>query len=131
MLALMISNPNYLILVSALSGLAYGSLFGVFPSIVAETFGIKGLSQNWGFITMAPVISSNIFNIFYGKTYDAHSEITESGERVCYVGIECYKSAYWLTLMAGFAGIAVALWTIRWQHEQNLRNARNVKIDED
>ena len=53
--ALNIREPQWLFFVSGLSGLGYGFLFGVFPSIVAETFGIKGLSQNWGFMTLAPV----------------------------------------------------------------------------
>src|SRR5688572_22971956 len=52
--ALTITNPHLLGFVSGLSGLGYGFLFGVFPSIVAETFGIRGLSQNWGFMTLSP-----------------------------------------------------------------------------
>lgn len=46
----------------------YGFLFGVYPSIVVQVFGINGLSTNWGFMTIAPVISGNIFNILYGKS---------------------------------------------------------------
>lgn len=65
--ALSIENPHLLGFVSGLSGLAYGILFGVFPSIVAETFGIHGLSQNWGLMTLSPVISGNVFNLFYGS----------------------------------------------------------------
>ena len=45
---------------------AYGALFGVFPSIVAEVFGINKMSQNWGWMTLSPAISGNIFNILYG-----------------------------------------------------------------
>ncbi|KKF96384.1 putative membrane protein [Ceratocystis platani] len=71
--ALYISNPHLLGLVSGLSGLGYGFLFGVYPSIVAESFGIHGLSQNWGVMTLAPVASGNVFNMFYGMVYDAHS----------------------------------------------------------
>lgn len=45
---------------------AYGFLFGVYPSLVAETFGVNGLSQNWGCMIFAPVIAGNIFNLLYG-----------------------------------------------------------------
>lgn len=45
----------------------YGFLFGVYPSLVVQVFGINGLSTNWGFMTIAPVISGNIFNILYGN----------------------------------------------------------------
>lgn len=47
--------------------MAYGFLYGVFPSLVAETFGVSGLSTNWGCISLAPVIFGNIFNILYGR----------------------------------------------------------------
>ncbi|ODA78478.1 hypothetical protein RJ55_05859 [Drechmeria coniospora] len=91
--ALIIQNPNLLEFVSGLSGLGYGFLFGVFPSIVTEAFGIRGLSQNWGFMTLAPVISSNVFNLFYGTIYDKHSTIEPGGKRSCHDGIDCYPIA--------------------------------------
>jgi len=129
--ALNIENPNLLGLVSGLSGLGYGFLFGVFPSIVAESFGIRGLSQNWGFMTLAPVVSSNVFNIFYGQTYDAHSILRPNGERMCMEGLECYKSAYWVTFFACILGLAVSLWTIRRQHARHLKEQHSKGDEED
>jgi hypothetical protein len=90
-------------------------LFGVFPSIVAETFGIHGLSQNWGVMTLSPVVSGNIFNLFYGTVFDKHSVQEPGGELVCHDGIECYHSAYLVTLSACAVGLAVTLWVIRHQ----------------
>lgn len=40
-----IENPHALGFLSGLTGLAYGFLFGVYPALVAETFGVHGLSQ--------------------------------------------------------------------------------------
>lgn len=107
-----ISNPNTLVVVSALTGIAYGFLFGVFPSLTANTFGIGGLSQNWGVMTLAPVFSGNVFNILYGTVYDRHSIITPEGDRECPDGLACYQSAYYLTFFSGLAGIGVCLWSI-------------------
>jgi hypothetical protein len=109
--------------VSGFSGLGYGFLFGVFPSIVAESFGIHGLSQNWGFMTLSPVVSSNIFNIFYGAVFDAHSVIGEDGSRTCTDGIECYKSAYVVTLCACAVGTAVTLLVIWHQSREKLKES--------
>ena len=111
--ALSITNPHFLGLVSSLSGLGYGLLFGVFPSIVAESFGMPGLSTNWGFITLAPVVSSNIFNIFYGYVYDRHSVIEDDGGRVCEDGLACYWAAYMATMVACFLGIIITFTAIR------------------
>ncbi|KFZ02928.1 hypothetical protein V502_11379 [Pseudogymnoascus sp. VKM F-4520 (FW-2644)] len=109
LLALTIRDPHYLLFVSSLSGLAYGFLFGVFPSIVAEVFGIHGLSTNWGFITLAPVLSGNIFNLFYGVVFDSHSDVGKDGDRVCDLGLECYRNAYVVTLLSGLAALVVSL----------------------
>lgn len=113
---LTISTPLYLFLLSGLSGIAYGLLFGVFPSIVAETFGIHGLSQNWGFMTLAPVLSSNIFNLIYGSILDHHSVFEPSGERACHDGLECYRAAYGITLASCVIGVAITFLVIRHQH---------------
>lgn len=107
-----ISNPNTLVVVSGFTGIAYGFLFGVFPSLVAQTFGIGGLSQNWGVMTLAPVFSGNVFNLLYGAVYDRHSVIGEDGDRQCPDGLACYRSAYYLTFFSGLAGICVCLWSI-------------------
>lgn len=121
--ALNVSNPHYLGFVSGLSGVGYGFLFGVFPSIVAETFGIHGLSQNWGFMTLSPVISGNIFNLFYGAVFDSHIIVSPDGDRSCYDGIDCYRNAYFVTLGACGLGLIVTLSTIRHQYVARLREA--------
>ncbi|KAK4134144.1 hypothetical protein BT67DRAFT_309801 [Trichocladium antarcticum] len=119
--AITITNPHFTGFVSSLSGLGYGFLFGVFPSIVAESFGIHGLSQNWGFMTFSPVISGNIFNLFYGVVFDSHSIVGDDGDRTCLDGLDCYKNAYFATLAACGVGIFFTLSTIRHQHRQRLR----------
>jgi MFS family permease len=110
--ALSVENPHYLGLVSGLTGLAYGFLFGCFPSLVAEAFGIHGLSTNWGCMTLSPVISGNIFNLFYGMIYDKHSIIKPGGERECTEGLACYRSAYLVTVVACLLGFVVSLFSI-------------------
>lgn len=107
-----ISNPNTLVFVSGLTGVAYGFLFGVFPSLVAHTFGIGGISQNWGAMTLAPVLSGNVFNLLYGSIYDKHSVVGPDGERDCPDGLGCYRAAYYTTFFSGVAGVAVCLWSI-------------------
>ncbi|KFY46487.1 hypothetical protein V494_00445 [Pseudogymnoascus sp. VKM F-4513 (FW-928)] len=129
LLALFISDPHYLFLVSSLCGLAYGFLFGVFPSIVAEVFGIHGLSTNWGFMTLAPVLSGNIFNLFYGAVFDAHSVIDKNGDRVCDQGLECYRNAYVVTLFSGLAALVVSLVSIQYDHACKRAAAKAKDLD--
>jgi MFS family permease len=114
--AMNIENPNYLWIVSLLTGLAYGFLFGVFPALVADAFGFAGFAVNWGVITLAPVVSGNIFNLCYGAIFDSHSVIDEKGESVCKEGLICYSHAYVVTLVSSVAGILVSMWGVHHQH---------------
>lgn len=125
--AITIATPNLLFIVSSLTGLAYGFLFGVFPSIIAEAFGVHGLSQNWGCMTLAPVVSGNIFNIFYGLVFDAHSRQSEEGHMVCDQGLECYRNAYVVTIISCVAGIGITLWSIRHAHVKKQKAAREIE----
>ncbi|KAJ5225963.1 hypothetical protein N7468_007188 [Penicillium chermesinum] len=122
-----ISNPNTLVVVSVFTGIGYGFLFGVFPSLTAHTFGIEGLSQNWGAMTLAPVFSGNIFNLLYGTVYDHHSVIGADGEASCPDGLRCYQSAYYFTFFSGVAGILVCLWSI--YRERKIHGSQRKKSD--
>jgi MFS family permease len=114
---LSISNPNFLWVLSGLSGLGYGALFGVYPALVADAFGVSGLSVNWGFMTLAPVLWGNVFNLAYGGIFDKHSKAMPGGALVCEDGLECYKSAYWFTFASSVVGIMVSLYSI-WHEKQ-------------
>jgi MFS family permease len=114
---LSISNPNWLWLVSGLSGLGYGALFGVYPALIADAFGVSGLSVNWGFMTLAPVLWGNVFNLAYGKIFDDHSKVMPGGALVCEDGLECYRGAYWFTFISSVVGILVSLYSV-WHEKQ-------------
>jgi hypothetical protein len=113
-----IQDPNYLWVVSGLCGLAYGVTFGVLPAVVVDTFGPDGFSVNWGCLTMAPVVSGNVFNLFYGTVFDAHSIVEPDGNRSCEEGLMCYQQAYYVTLLSSVLGIAVCLWGIHGEHQR-------------
>jgi len=127
--AIRIGNPLYLKYVSGLTGLAYGFLFGVYPSLVAEAFGVHGLSQNWGCMTLAPVVSGNVFNLFYGIVYDSHSVILDGGERQCDEGLSCYRSAYMVTIVACALGLLVSLWSIQHAHSVRVKERQAAAME--
>ena len=116
-----IEKPELLGFVSSLTGLAYGFHFGVYPSLVADSFGIGGLSQNWGAMTLSAIVGGNIFNLLYGRIYDAHSIIDRNGARLCLEGLQCYKNAYWVTFGGSLLGISLALISINHDHRKRWR----------
>ena len=122
-----IAAPHALGLVSGLTGLAYGFLFGVYPALVVETFGIGGLSQNWGTMTLAPIPFGNLFNLVYGRIYDRHSIIGEDGARDCREGLQCYRNAYLVTTVASVIGVGISLWSIRYDYAGKARSRRTME----
>jgi MFS family permease len=132
--ALTIGDPNYLFMISSLSGLAYGMLFGVYPALIADAFGPSGMGINWGCMTLAPVLSANAFNLIYGSILDAHStlEYDEDGhlERICDEGIACYHNAYWVTLAASVCAVGWSLWCVAREEAQARRERTKWERDE-
>ena len=126
-----VENPNKLFIVSSFTGLAYGMLFGVYPSLVAHAFGVHGLSQNWGTMTLAPVISGNIFNLIYGKIYDGQSIVDDEGHHQCLEGLKCYRSAYWVTFWAAIVAVGLCLWSIWHENQVHKRKVKERRTDHD
>jgi len=132
MVAMTLQDPYMLFWLSSLTGLAYGALFGVFPALVADAFGTSGMAINWGAMTLAPVVTGNVFNLLYGSILDGNSvkkggKGEHSGELVCSAGKACYSSAYWVTLVASIVGICWTLWCIRTEKVEKLRDGREVE----
>jgi MFS family permease len=130
LLAISIQQPTLLVFVTTITGLSYGMLFGVYPSLVAHTFGVHGLSQNWGTMCLAPVISGNVFNILYGKIYDSHSVIRDDGKLACMEGKSCYNHAYLATLGSGVLGLLLCLWSIRHESRMHKKDEKGHLVHE-
>lgn len=121
-----IDNPHTLGFLSGLTGLAYGFLFGVYPALVAETFGVNGLSQNWGSMTLAPILFGNIFNLVYGHIYDRHSIILPDGQRDCKDGLYCYRNAYFVTLGASLVGVIFSLGSVHHARVAKMKKLKDM-----
>jgi hypothetical protein len=129
--AIRIEDPNFLWAVSGLTGLAYGVLFGVFPALVVDAFGADGFAVNWGFMTIAPVVSGNIYNLFYGAAYDSNSVVEPDGQRGCELGLECYRTAYYVTLGSSVMGIFACFWGIYTEHARKGRELEECETHRD
>lgn len=137
---------------SALLGLAYGGMFGLFPTIVIEWFGLRGyfrlkhlklkltfdptahFSENWGFVSLSPVIGGNVFSIAFGRNLDAHNpgapegatrnsstsllrsfadaraDVDSDVSHQCLQGRECYASSLLMTTAACSFALLLALY---------------------
>ncbi|GJE99445.1 MFS general substrate transporter [Phanerochaete sordida] len=132
---------------SALLGLAYGGLFGLFPTITIEWFGLPHFSENWGFVSLAPMLGGNIFSLMFGRNLDAHAPAEPAGDATaalanataaallavradtgapsdsshqCLQGRECYAGSLMFTTAACTLALALSVYA-GWRDWRNDR----------
>ncbi|KAF9931945.1 hypothetical protein FBU30_009240 [Linnemannia zychae] len=93
--------------VSLFVGLGYGSVFGVAPTIVSEWFGVYNFGINWGWISVAPAIGGQVFNLVFGWIYDLEAQHEHTLE--CF-GIECFHKSFVLGSISSFFGVCVLIY---------------------
>ncbi|KAJ7899186.1 major facilitator superfamily domain-containing protein [Mycena olivaceomarginata] len=131
LLAAQISDVTDLWKASALVGLSYGTIFGLFPTVCIEFFGLLHFSENWGFLSLSPIVGANLFSIAFGRNLDAHerdeSSVDAAVARVashqCLEGRSCYVATLGLTGTACFATILLSA-LAAWRERQKLMAAR-------
>lgn len=159
---------------SALLGLAYGGLFGLFPTITIEWFGLRAspllyhacatadtdpanttahFSENWGFVSLSPMIGGNVFSLAFGRNLDAHApaEQTLNGTAAavsaaassatallaragassdsshqCLQGRECYAGSLLMTIAACSMALVLSVYAgwRDWRSEKRKERAR-------
>lgn len=124
-----VTNAWHLWVVSLSVGTAYGLMFGVFPTIVCDTFGIQHFSKNWGFVAISPVFTIFVFNRLFGKVYDHNSvpdgyslpfssTVIAEGTLVCLKGAGCYSRAFAITSFVSLCTLVLIAWMIYTEKHQ-------------
>lgn len=110
-------TTSFVWIFSGMVGFSYGLTFGVYPTIVADTFGMHRYSQNWGMVCVSPVFGVYFFNVLFGKIYDSHSvTLPDSKAHVCYLGSECYSRSFVYSLFTSVVSLFAVIWMI-WTRE--------------
>jgi hypothetical protein len=129
---------------SALLGIAYGGMFGLIPTISIEWFGLREcilrllalrlltlptiaahFSENWGFLSLSPLLGGNLFSLAFGRNLDAHASpespstsqpsalLRRAGlpaEAQCFEGRDCYVASLHMTIIACVTALGIALY---------------------
>jgi len=110
---------------SATLGLAYGGIFGLFPTIIIEWFGLGHFSENWGYVAVAPMIGGNLFSLAFGDNIDKHASQPASSDspisgradlpsgQQCFDGRDCYVSSLYLTIFACSVALVLSVYAAR------------------
>lgn len=91
--------------VSVLSGLSYGGLFTIYPTIVASIWGVDMMGSTWGSFMVAPAIGSISFSLLYGHQVDR-----------CGVAVGCLDTYFRFTAvcLAASSGFILFAWRGMW-----------------
>lgn len=127
----MVTDVHRLVYVSSLTGLMYGTLFGIGPVLVFEWFGMASFSRNWGLMSLSPVLGGNVYNLVFGHVYDSHVAPGSHSHR-CYEGEDCYRAVFILTTLGCTLALLISItlvvrrvkgvrgWIARWEQRMGL-----------
>ncbi|KAJ3359936.1 hypothetical protein GGF31_003620 [Allomyces arbusculus] len=94
---------------TAMTGYAYGTLWSLCPSLVAEWVSPVRFGFIWGTMTCVPALSQQVTNTLFGALYDMHRPPVLPGEPPAECkGASCFAAAYWGTAAMCVVGAACA-----------------------
>lgn len=70
-------NVNDFGTISSLMGICYGSTYTLFPTLVANVWGIDLMGSTWGLFLSAPAFGDLIFGLFYAYEFDRYCKVAE------------------------------------------------------
>ncbi|KAG5727661.1 putative transporter MCH1 [Termitomyces sp. T112] len=91
------------------TGINYGAVFAVLPSIVSSGWGTANLGRNFGILSYAPFIGTPIFSYLYAFISAANSDESE----ICQ-GTICWRVTFWVATVTSAAAVLGTL--ILWKH---------------
>lgn len=62
-------------LITIIDGINYGGVFTIYPTIIAELWGVEMLGSTWGLFMVAPALSTSLFSLVYGSLLDSFGDL--------------------------------------------------------
>lgn len=88
---LSLPNIRNISICTTIFGYAFGMIFGTFPSIISDTFGLEWFSTIWSICTTGGIFSVKFFTSVLANDLSSN---TKNGEALCKLGSECYRHTF-------------------------------------
>ncbi|THU92180.1 MFS general substrate transporter [Dendrothele bispora CBS 962.96] len=88
------------------TGLVYGCIFTVLPSITCSIWGMPNLARNFGIITYSPFVGTTVYSYLYVIARSS------SPENICY-DRTCWELTFWICFATSLGSLALSL--ILWK----------------
>jgi hypothetical protein len=92
------------------------------PNHPFNTFSTAHFSENWGYMSLSPVLGGNLFSVAFGRILDAHaptSHLLSSTDAQCLQGRRCYIDALYMTIVACIVALILGVWA-GWRERRKL-----------
>lgn len=108
--AFLVVPATALLVPVTMAGVAEGVMFGTFPVIIREAFGLQHFGKNYGLISVAncigyPFVLSPLSSYVYERAAAANSSNTESDSAKCF-GAACFRPVFLVAI--ALCGVAFA-----------------------
>ena len=79
-------------------------------------------SENWGYLSLSPIVAGNLFSLIFGRNLDARSSPAHDSDAAlntpidvyaapqCLLGVDCYRDTIYLTMLTSFIAILLSIW---------------------
>ena len=86
-----------------------------------EYFLSAHFSENWGYLSLSPIVAGNLFSLIFGRNLDtrsspAHDAVLNTppidvySAPQCLQGLNCYRDTIYLTILTAFFAILLSIW---------------------
>lgn len=128
--AFYVNHLDRLMVVTVLTGFAYGGVFSISPTITAEFWGVRRFGTNWGFLSVGPAIGGLVSNVVFGYVYDEESRRQhEKFPASTCSGADCFRSAFMFTLATCVVGLCFAVGMSSHRHRRKMSFKRQKLVE--
>ena len=106
---LLVPSSGALYVVCGISGLAYGMLWTLNPTLASEISGLKHLGANYAFLSLSPTAAGYAFNVgLAASMYAAYATEDTAGRHIC-CGMDCFQWTGLICVITSIVGAVLSL----------------------
>ncbi|ETL39064.1 hypothetical protein L916_09530 [Phytophthora nicotianae] len=120
--------PSWLVLPVAMAGFAEGVMFGTFPVIIREEFGLQHFGKNFGLVSIANCIGYPLFFSPLASYVYQHSAATRTvnGVEKCF-GTQCFAPVFFVAIALSVVAFACCAQLARLQRSRKFYSYEQIR----
>ncbi|ODV93748.1 hypothetical protein PACTADRAFT_51501 [Pachysolen tannophilus NRRL Y-2460] len=105
-------NYNNFTIISALFGTSYGGVFTLYPTILANIWGVEIFGSTWGLFMLSPSLGSIFYGLLYGFRFDRYCQLHIGSDKA----YNCLSATFLLISGGMFLSMVIVFicWKLIW-----------------